>query len=166
LSTKGLSNVGAITTGTAGSIVLGTSGTLSFTTYSASNVTGMASVAVVPCTTETGAITASSTVAACVFRTPNAWKIQSTRLTLNVPASTGNTTVDIRHGTTTTSSGTTGGTSIYTSPPSIAATTTSQTAAVTAGAIAGIADNTEVAIFITAAGTGALGLKVTFYYCL
>jgi hypothetical protein len=97
-------------------------------------------------------------VAKVTFRTRAAMTLSEVRSSLSAASSSGLVTVDVK----------VNGTSIFTTTLSIDATektsTTAASPAVKTGATIAIADDAEITIDITAAGTAAKGLKVGFLW--
>jgi hypothetical protein len=133
-------------------------------------VIGLPQVAVFALTSETGAVSVSTTPATH-FRIPFPWRILGVRANLYTPSSSGQVVIDIRSvpsGVIPTNVG--GGTSIFiTNLLTIDANQSSSVgsatnATITSQANTGLVDNTGLAIFVTGAGTGASGAKVIIYY--
>jgi hypothetical protein len=135
-------------------------------------VIGLPQVAVFALTSETGAVTVSTTPATH-FRIPFPWRILGVRASLYTPSSLGQVVIDIRSvpsgGLIPTNVG--GGTSIFitnllTIDANQSSSVGSTTSAVVINSVAntGLVDNTGLAIFCTAAGVNAAGLKIIIYY--
>jgi hypothetical protein len=127
--------------------------------YTSSNVIGLASVAIFPCSSETGTLTSGTTL--LTVRAPNRWVVRGLRASL-VTAGTTATTIDILLGTATVFSGTNYLTIDATQRTSVGSTApfTLNTSPFT------INDDTEIVIRCISAGTSAAGLKVSVYYVL
>jgi hypothetical protein len=139
----------------------------------ASKIIGLPQEMTIALTSETGAVTVSTTPAAH-FRIPRSWRILGVRANLYNASTSGSVSIDIRSVSTgvTIPTSVAGGTSIFTTPLSIDSTRMSSVASTTGAVLttaantAGLSDDTGMAFFVTGAGAGAAGLKVILYYCV
>jgi hypothetical protein len=137
----------------------------------ASRMLGLPQEMCIALTSELGAVTVSTTPAAH-FRVPRPWRIRlGVRANLYTPSTTGAVTIDIRSVASAINNPTSasGGTSIFTTLLTIDATRNSSigsaaAAVLTTAANNSLNDDSGLAIFCTAAGTGAAGLKIILYY--
>jgi hypothetical protein len=145
----------------------------SISALTASRVQGLPQEMSIALTSETGAVTVSTTPAAH-WRLPRQWRILGVRANLYNASTSGSVSIDIRS----VASGVTiptsvaGGTSIFTTLLTIDSTRMSSVGSATAAVInttvnaTGLSDDSDLAFFITAAGTGAAGCKLLIYYTI
>jgi hypothetical protein len=109
-------------------------------------------VLIIPISDETTSLTASSSVAKMTFRMPFAMTLTGVKATLTTASTSGLPTFDIKEG----------GTSILSTLLTIDANEKTSTTAATAAVISdtSLADDAEITLFVTVAGTGAKGAKI------
>jgi hypothetical protein len=135
-------------------------------------VIGLPQVGVFALTSETGAVTVSSSP--CThFRLPFPWRILGVRASLYTPSTSGQVVIDIRSVPSgpvaiTPSAGTsifiTNLLTIDANQSSSVGSTTSAT--ITSAANTGLVDNSGISVFIIGAGSGAAGCKLLVYYSI
>ena len=131
-------------------------------------ITYMTLTQVLTCTTETGTLTASTTLPIAQFHVPFQCKLLGVRANLNT-AGTTSTTLLVYYSSVT-NFNTAWGTSynLLSTNMIIGAnkTSTTQPGSTTAVVVANtVPDDNVIGVFVSSAGTSAAGLKVTLYYC-